>query len=113
MSSARLAFFTLAGGLLAITGCASVHDNECHTSGWFNRFHLTSRTTGAPCDCEGGMPMTSSDGTMVMPPNAVIPPGAFAAPPTIMTNPPMAPGNQPPRIVPIPQQANPVPYTPQ
>ncbi len=116
MNRARLAFFTLAGSLLTITGCASMHD-DCQTGGWFQRYHLASRTTGAPCDCEGGgmaMPMTS-DGTMVIPPNAILPPGGFTAPPpAIMTNPPPIPGtNQPPRIESIPQQqASPVPYTP-
>ncbi len=59
------------------------------------------------------MPMTS-DGTMVIPPNTTLPPGAFTAPPpSVMTNPPPVPGSiQPPRVVPIPQQASPIPYTP-
>jgi hypothetical protein len=117
MNRARLAFLTLAGSLLTITGCSSMCENECQTGGWFQRFHLASRNVGgAPCDCcgGGGNPMASSDGTMVIPPNATMPPGTFTAPPpAVMTNPPPVPGSiQPPRVVPIPQQASPIPYTP-
>ena len=115
MTSARLAFATLAGSLLTFTGCAS-YDHECQSSGgWFQRFHLASHTTGAPCDCEGNgtmsmapVPMTG-DGTVIVPPNATLPPGAIVnpAPPVITAPPPLPGSSQPPRIVPIPQQQNP------
>jgi hypothetical protein len=108
MVRARLAFLSLASSLLLTSGCTSTSmcENECH-SGWFSRFRLASRTSAPACECEGGMPV-SRDGTMVVPPNAFVPPSGFAAPPpALITNP--APGAvQPPRIIP---QAQPVPYT--
>jgi hypothetical protein len=116
MVRARLAFLTLASSLFLTSGCASTSTSECST-GWLSRFRLAShtKTTAAPCECQGGMPMTAGDGTVVVPPNAFVPPTGFAAPPpngfaapppTIINTP-----GQPPRIIPVPQ-ANPMPYTP-
>ena len=123
MVRARLAFLALAGSLLMTCGCVTTQQNECTSGGWFNRYRLASRTTPAPCECEGGMPITHGDGGMMVPPSTFVPPNAFmppngyvppnaiaAPPPMIMTNPPGA--QQAPRIVPIPQ-ASPMPYTPQ
>ena len=114
MVRARLKFMALAGGLLLSTsGCALNHAGECDSGGgWFSRFHLASRHTAAPCECENaGLSYSGSDGSIVVPPNAMVPPTTYTSPaPTIITNPPAV--GQPPRIVPIPQQANPVPYTP-
>jgi hypothetical protein len=121
MARARLAYPALAISLVLISGCASTHQNECHSSGgWFSRFRQASRTTtpqggaqpmGAPCDCEGsGMAPHGDMGPVMMPPGTGLPPGAFVAPqPAIITMPPA--GSQPPRIVPVPQ-ANPTPYAP-
>ena len=110
----RPAFLILASSVLLSCGCISMHDRECASScpsgGWFSRFRLASRTTSAPCECEGAMPVAGGD--VVVPPTAMMPPGAYPTPgPAIMTNPPAA--AQPPRIVPVPQQAVPMPYTPQ
>src|SRR5271165_6860167 len=118
MNRARMAKLTLAGSLLLTPGCFSLNHNECESGGlcsgssWFSRFRLTSRTSTStqPCDCEGGVPM-STDGSVIVPPNAGVPPGAFVAPPGTIVTPPGAVG-QPPRISPIPQQASPMPYTP-
>ncbi len=119
MVRARLAYLAVGSGLLLASGCASMHENECHNGGWFSKFKLTSRTSAtataaAPCECEGSMGVPSMDSPgMMVPPNAFMPPpGAYTAPPMMMTNPPA--GTQPPRVVPIPQQqANPSPYSPQ
>jgi hypothetical protein len=112
MVRARLKFLALAGGLLLSTGCCATHTSECCDSGWFSRFHLASRKTAAPCECQtAGMSYSGTDGSIVVPPNAFVPPTTYTGPaPTVITNPPL-PG-QAPRIVPVPQQANPVPYTP-
>jgi hypothetical protein len=105
MVRAHPAFLALASSLLLTGGCASMHENECASGGWFSRFRLVSRTTtGSPCDCEGGAPVGAGDGSVMVPPNAFVPPGAFAPPPpTIISNPPGA--TQPP-------QAYPTPYAP-
>ena len=95
MFRARLAFLALASSLLSTVGCTSMHENECANGGWFSRFRLASRTTSAPCECEGGAPVAGGDGSVMVPPNTFVPPGAFAPPPpTVMTNPP---GAQPSR----------------
>ena len=111
MVPARLKFLTLAGSLLITCGCAATHPTECSSGGWFSRFRLASRTTGAACECEnGGLSYPGGDGSVVVPPNAFVPPNGFAAPPPmILTNPPGV--GQPPRIAPIPQ-ASPMPYSP-
>jgi hypothetical protein len=109
MVRARLASLALSSSLLLSSGCASWHQDECHNGGWFSRFRLASRTTAPACECEGGM---APGGDMVVPPNAFVPPSAFVPPPpAVMTNPPGA--AQPPRIIPVPQQATPIPYNPQ
>jgi hypothetical protein len=135
MVRARLALLALGGSLLLTSGCSTCRQDECTTShGWFSRFRLASRTTSAPCECEGGMPATGmpmmpGDGPVMMPPSGcATPPSTFPMaptfpgnppPPTIITNPPpgMQPpiNGQPPRIVPVPQapQATPMPYSPQ
>lgn len=126
-ASRRLAFLTLAGGLLVTAGCGTFRESDCQPrTGWFSHFHLTSRSrptamsTGSPCPCEGGMPTSgmpmTSDGTMIVPPNATLPPtvmapqNGFVAPPPNIINLPAA-GEQPPRVQPVPQ-AIPTPYTP-
>jgi len=110
----RLTFLSLAGVLFA-SGCGTFRESDCQPrTGWFSHFHLTSKTKGSPCPCEGSMSMTS-DGTMVVPPNAslppnmVVPPGGMAPPPPTIINAPN--GAQPPRIQPVPM-SDPLPYTP-
>jgi hypothetical protein len=88
MYRARLASFTLAAGLLALTGC-----NSC--SPGLNLFHR-SRPTSDCCCSQGG---------------AVGAVSGFEGPALIPSDPAAMPSstNPPPRIVPVPQ-ANPVPY---
>ncbi len=112
MVRARLKFLALAGGLLLSGGCAATHPAECDSGGWFSRFHLASRRTAAPCECQNAaLSYGGSDGSVVVPPNAFIPPTTYTAPAPTIINAPEGVG-QPPRIVPVPQYANPQKYTP-
>jgi hypothetical protein len=88
MYRARLAPFTLAAGLLALTGC-----NSCGPG--LNLFHRQHPTTD--CTCSHGAVAGAVSGFE----GPALVPGE-----TVMPSPSTSP---PPRIVP---QANPVPYAP-
>jgi hypothetical protein len=109
MKRARLATLALAAGLGLTTGCAGLSS--------FNIFHRNRDAC-----CTDGMPIDGANGMGAGPvlgdfgPGAMPPPGAAGAPILPVPNqvPPPATGAPAPlpRLVPQPEQARPMPYTP-
>ncbi len=116
MVRARLASLTVAGSLLATSGCMGWFEG----GGPFSRWRCS--TTAPECTCYDAAAAVPTSieapvaGPTVVAPDAwVAPPPTFTGPPPTMTPPPIvtAPngsqGGAPPRIVPIP--ATPMPWT--